>query len=425
VTIKQMFGPDRDLYVPQSGSGVAQFTPVGRAVGPFGSYGGGARAPQSQNDRLTLSLPVFTSRTFNNNAREKLRWALANALTQFNLGMSPDNVIISSVEDNPFDIRPDGTRAGIFVSYFLDVPESSTVNNITRQLTSLESGTIGGQLGYYLASLGVVPLKDYRKVAPGKLCAFNCFPTGLSGGEIFIIIVAVFLMLTGVGYIVHLKVLAPKGIKVPFVPSPASIAAACACCSVSGMRARATKLRGTGRGGDDDDGPQRKSSRVDTMNPLGELVSAGDDTGAASTGSRQSRVVNILNSVNSSISAAIKTTTAAATGAATGATAAAAPAPAAAQASAPVPAPVVVEQVPLPPAPEIMAPPSTTVISALNAASQPAEAAVSVPAAVTELPPAASFLPPPAAPNALPPTAVAPPRPAFGLPPPPPGNPTV
>lgn len=130
-----------DYYVPKEKSGVMPFVPNIRNAGTFGAAGDVAN--------FMVSIPVMTRAAFTNTMKEKIRWVLGMSFAKYGFGIAPDCITINGVEDNPYAFQPmpDGSRAGVTISFTLDIPDRSMTNNITVQLQSSAPGTLGGQAG--------------------------------------------------------------------------------------------------------------------------------------------------------------------------------------------------------------------------------------------------------------------------------------
>jgi hypothetical protein len=279
--------PVQSLVVPPRQSGIMPFQPNARAWGSFGGLG--ARLPAADPKTfLQLSLPFYTAATVTNNVREKIRWSLATSLSQFGFAVTPNNIWISSIEDNPLAFKPlqDNSRAGITVNWWADIPNGAAAGNITAQLRSKSAGTLGARAGTFLAQSGLVPWRYQSEVEFNARFPPIIVEEGLSGGAIFAIILFVF---TIVGFGVYFA----RGGTVAGIVSAVSSAVAYLthlgrtvaprkAASKSGPR----KAGGVGEVVAEQPFPERKNSRIETMNPImgaedGGHVGAGAGPGIA------------------------------------------------------------------------------------------------------------------------------------------------
>jgi hypothetical protein len=282
VTINQINGPARDLFVP----------PVFSGVSPFRSN---QRSPYRSTQTYTLSLPVVTSNDFDNSFKEHLRWVIATCLSRYNLPFSPDNVFIQSVVDNPTafaPIPPTNRRAGVTIQFALELPDPSYGGNVTLQLSSNALGTLGSAAGALMAQYGVIPFASQREAVFRQV-----FPTnpGLDGLTLFIIIIASSGGIIFLSLIAHYCYLKPKGIKVPLVPSPETIGSCC-CLTVRKVTGRGdgkfeTITHSNVKLASGSTGTPKDAKEV--KNPLQGDVSAAVAKNAAAD---KPKVVNVLNS---------------------------------------------------------------------------------------------------------------------------------
>jgi hypothetical protein len=151
--------PSRDWISRPAAMGFMRMIPTNRQAGTF---------PLSSVRFYTLSIPTWTTETFTNSVKEKLRYTIADALSRppIQLSISPDNVLIDSVIDVPqnFLPLPTGARAGVQIQFTLDCPDTATADAITATLQSNAIGSLGGQAGAIFATYGMVPFLQQREV---------------------------------------------------------------------------------------------------------------------------------------------------------------------------------------------------------------------------------------------------------------------
>jgi len=245
-----------DFNIPQSQSGIMPFQPNSRYGGTFNGYGG------RMDTVFYLSLPVLHRNAVTNQHRENFRWAIATAMAQFSMGVTPDNVLIISIDDNPFGFQPlpDGSRAGISVGFVLEIPDRSTAANISAELRSNRPGSLGSRAGAVFATLGIVPFRYQREVIFGIRPPIGVAPSGLSGGEIFGIILLVTVIVGLAVYFIR------GGTVHGMVSSAKGLVDKTKALSIGRMNVK--KKRGVGEVVGKPDSPQRKSSSVEELNPM-------------------------------------------------------------------------------------------------------------------------------------------------------------
>ena len=287
VRINNMFGGP--VVAPRPGvGGVEPFTPSSRIGSTPGFVGNGG------NDAdFTISVPAVTRAGFTNNLKERLRWGLAQALSQFGVPTPPEAVLIKSVTDNgdAFSPLPGGGRAGVTVTFAVESPDAAARRNVTAQFASGLPGTLGRSAGPVLVALGLVPLLRQFEIQFRELPKPPPPPAGLDGGTLFGVLLLVALLLSGASYVLHLFVLKPRGVRVPFVPAP-DVIYGCVCAlaglvtggRVGGGRkqlAASTAGKGgkTAAGGGDDDGSRTPVKKV--ANPLNTAAAGAKPSTAA------------------------------------------------------------------------------------------------------------------------------------------------
>lgn len=153
VRINSMYGAP--VVAPRPGvGGVEPFTPSSRIGSTPGFVGNGGTDAD-----FTISIPAITRARFTNNWKERLRWGLAQALSQFGVPTPPEAVLIKSVTDNgdAFSPLPGGGRAGVTVLFAVESPDAATRRNVTAQFESSLPGTLAHSAGPVFAALGIVP----------------------------------------------------------------------------------------------------------------------------------------------------------------------------------------------------------------------------------------------------------------------------
>ena len=211
--------------------------------------------PSGQQLQFGLSLPAWRPQDFDNAVRERMRWVLAMACQQFGLPIEPGRIYITSLSDlaTSFPPLPDGSRAGIYFQFTLDVADTSYVANFTMQLTGgPNTNTLGGQAGPVLAALGVVPFRLQTLPAFRKIPAATAVPADVTS--------AVVGSLFGIGLALGLYYWRFGSFCGYVIPNVLGI--------FSPAAKKANPNRKVGEVVTVTEGPPRKGSHVETANPM-------------------------------------------------------------------------------------------------------------------------------------------------------------
>lgn len=254
---------------PRPGAGgVERFVPNSRS----------GTTPGFLTNTFTISIPGIRLEAFTNNWRERLRWALSQALVQFGIPIPPEGILITAVRNNAdaFTPLPGGSRAGVTVQFTVESPTVEVQSNVTAQLRTGGPGTLSAAAGPTLAALGLVPLLSQREIVFREVSPV--FPaTGLDGGTLFGILILVGLIGIGASYLLHLFVLKPRGIRVPLVPSPSAIGGCFGCLfgllrGKRGVASSSSSQKKKAAGDDDEESGKTPVKKV--ANPLNAAVAA-------------------------------------------------------------------------------------------------------------------------------------------------------